>query len=149
MAHHDQTLPSPAHRAMHKLTRAGHIVLQIGLLTGLWLIADLISARWLPQLPPGVLGMLLLLAGLLTRRVPLGWFNLGARWLLAEMLLFFIPAVIAVVKYPQLMLHQGLAIVLVIVVSTLFVMAVTALAVDGVYRLELLWRRRHWSRPHD
>ena len=90
--------------------------------------------------------MFLLLCGLLTRTLQLSWFKLGARWLLAEMLLFFIPAVIAVVKYPEMMRHQGLAILLVIVLSTLFVMAVTALAVDGVYRLELLWRRRQWSR---
>lgn len=128
-----------------KCAHGGRILLQTGFLIGFWLLAEFISARWLPQLPAGVLGMLLLLIALLTRLLPLGWFHLGARWLLAEMLLFFIPAVIAVVKYPQLMLQHGLAIVLVIVLSTLFVMAVTALAVDGVYRLELLWRRRHWG----
>jgi holin-like protein len=146
MPPHSETPLPPLRQAAQKLAHAGRIVLQTGFLIVFWLLADLISARWLPQLPAGVLGMLLLLIGLLTRALPLGWFNLGARWLLAEMLLFFIPAVIAVVKYPQLMLHQGLAIVLVIILSTLFVMAVTALAVDGVYRLELLWRRRHWER---
>jgi len=135
-----------ARRAFQGFARTARIVLQVALLTGFWFVAEEISSRWLPQLPAGVLGMFLLLCGLLTRTLQLSWFKLGARWLLAEMLLFFIPAVIAVVKYPEMMRHQGLAILLVIVLSTLFVMAVTALAVDGVYRLELLWRRRHWSR---
>lgn len=135
-----------AHRAIQGFTQALRVAGQVGLLTGVWFVAAEISSRWLPQLPAGVLGMFLLLCALLSRSLPLSWFKQGARWLLAEMLLFFIPAVIAVVKYPQMMRHQGLAILLVIVVSTLFVMAVTALAVDGVYRLELLWRRRHWSR---
>lgn len=137
---------TPARRALLGLARAARVVLQVALLSGFWFVAEEISTRWLPQLPAGVLGMFLLLCGLLTRTLQLSWFKLGARWLLAEMLLFFIPAVIAVVKYPEMMRHQGLAILLVIVLSTLFVMAVTALAVDGVYRLELLWRRRHWGR---
>lgn len=140
------TPETSARRALQGLARAARVVLQVALLTGFWFVAEEISSRWLPQLPAGVLGMFLLLCGLLTRTLQLNWFKLGARWLLAEMLLFFIPAVIAVVKYPEMMRHQGLAILLVIVLSTLFVMAVTALAVDGVYRLELLWRRRHWSR---
>lgn len=142
--------PNPdtlARRAMQGVARAARVPFQIALLAGFWFVAEWISANWLPQLPAGVLGMLLLLLGLLSRVLDLGWFRQGARWLLAEMLLFFIPAVIAVVKYPEIVLHQGLAILLVIVLSTLFVMAVTSLAVDGVYRLELLWRRRHWSRP--
>ena len=140
------TPETPARRALQGFVRTARVVLQVTLLTGFWFIAEEISSRWLPQLPAGVLGMFLLLCGLLTRTLQLSWFKLGARWLLAEMLLFFIPAVIAVVKYPEMMRHQGLAILLVIVLSTLFVMAVTALAVDSVYRLELLWRRRHWSR---
>lgn len=136
-----------ARRLLREGLGAVRVVLQVVLLTGIWLGAEWLSACWLPQLPAGVLGMFLLLCALLGRLLPLSWFRQGARWLLAEMLLFFIPAVIAVVKYPTVMRQQGLAILLVIVLSTLFVMAVTALTVDGVYRLELLWRRRRWSRP--
>ncbi len=125
--------------------RAGLTLLQIGLLAGLWFAADAISSHWLPQLPPGILGMLLLLAGFASGALPLHWFHRGARWLLAEMLLFFVPAVIAVVQYPAVVVHQGLAIACVIVVSTQIVMASTALAVDGVHRLRLLCRLRGWS----
>jgi holin-like protein len=53
------------------------------------------------------------------------------------MLLFFVPAMLVVTEYPDLIRHQGLRILAVIVASTACVMAVTALAVDRVYRLEL------------
>ncbi len=35
------------------------------------------------------------------------WVRAGARWLLAEMLLFFVPAVVAVVNYAHLLLVDG------------------------------------------
>ena len=46
----------------------------------------------------------------------------GARWLLAEMLLFFVPAVVAVVNYTQLLMVDGWRIMLVIALSTLMVL---------------------------
>lgn len=65
----------------------------------------------------------------------------GARWLLAEMLLFFVPAVVAVVNYTQLLRVEGWRIFLVIALSTALVLGITALVVDRVYRFEL-WLAR-------
>jgi holin-like protein len=62
------------------------------------------------------------------------------------MLLFFVPAMLVVTEYPDLIRHQGLRILAVIVASTACVMAVTALAVDRVYRFELWLARRKSSR---
>ena len=70
----------------------------------------------------------------------------GARWLLAEMLLFFVPAVVAVVNYQELLLQEGWRIMVVLLVSTTLVLGTTALVVDRVYRLELKLARR--SRRH-
>lgn len=61
----------------------------------------------------------------------------GARWLLAEMLLFFVPAVVAVVNYTQLLMVDGWRIMLVIALSTLMVLGATAWVVDKVYRYEV------------
>ncbi|MGL5589200.1 MAG: CidA/LrgA family protein, partial [Aeromonas veronii] len=74
------------------------------------------------------------------------WFSAGARWLLAEMLLFFVPAVVAVVNYQELLLQEGWRIMVVLLVSTTLVLGTTALVVDRVYRLELKLARR--SRRH-
>jgi holin-like protein len=71
---------------------------------------------------------------------------LAAIWLLAEMLLFFVPAVVAVVNYQDLLLQEGWRIMVVLLVSTTLVLGTTALVVDRVYRLELKLARR--SRRH-
>ncbi|EJW1073686.1 CidA/LrgA family protein [Salmonella enterica] len=58
-------------------------------------------------------------------------------WLLAEMLLFFVPAVVAVVNYAHLLLVDGWRIFSVIAISTLMVLGATAWVVDKVYRYEM------------
>ena len=120
--------------------------LQLGFYIGLFIACDrLVSWLHLP-LPANIVGMLLLLALIVTRIVPLNWVKAGSRWLLAEMLLFFVPAMLVVTEYPALIRSQGLQILAVIVLSTACVMAVTAFAVDRVYRLELRWSRRQSTR---
>lgn len=62
--------------------------LQLGFYIGLFIACDrLVSWLHLP-LPANIVGMLLLLALIVTRIVPLNWAKAGSRWLLAEMLLF-------------------------------------------------------------
>jgi holin-like protein len=75
-------------------------------------------------------------------RDPLNWVRAGARWLLAEMLLFFVPAVVAVVNYAQLLMVDGWRIFAVIALSTLMVLGATAWVVDKVYRFEIS-RQKH------
>ncbi|CAG8947612.1 unnamed protein product, partial [Penicillium salamii] len=96
--------------------------LQLGFYIGLFIACDrLVSWLHLP-LPANIVGMLLLLALIVTRIVPLNWVKAGSRWLLAEMLLFFIPAVVAVVNYGDLLRVDGWRICVVIGVSTLLVL---------------------------
>ena len=118
------------------------VIAQIVLICAVWWAADALSRHFLPMLPGGVLGMLLVLAGLLSGRLPLSWLQGGARWLLAEMLLFFIPAAVAAVQFSDLAERSGLRILLVIVVSTVLVMASCALAVDFCYVRLRAWRMR-------
>ncbi|MCK0551756.1 CidA/LrgA family protein [Pantoea ananatis] len=88
-------------------------------------------------LPANIVGMLLMLMLIALRVLPLRWVKVGASWLLAEMLLFFIPAVVAVVNYADLLQIDGWRIFVVIAVSTLLVLATTALVVDRLYRFEV------------
>lgn len=112
------------------------------MLSSVWLAASWLSSQFLPVVPAGVLGMFLVLAALWLGWLPLSWCEDGARWLLAEMLLFFIPAVVAVVQYPQVIIADGVKILAVIVLSTLAVMVATSLAVERCYRLEIVLKRR-------
>jgi holin-like protein len=120
--------------------------LQLLLYIGLFVASEqLVNWLHLP-LPANIVGMLLLLTLIMTRIMPLKWVRSGANWLLAEMLLFFIPAVVAVVNYGDLLRIEGWRICLVIVVSTLLVLASTALVVDRVYRFEAARAARKQAR---
>lgn len=113
------------------------VPLQVALYIAFFLAAQrLVDWLRLP-LPANIVGMLLLLALIMLRVLPLNWVKAGSRWLLAEMLLFFIPAVVAVVNYSQLLRVDGWRIMLVIMISTLLVLSATALVVDRVYRFEM------------
>ena len=96
-------------------------------------------------MPAGLIGFAVLALALFFRVIPARWFSSGTRWLMSEMLLFFIPAMLVVVNYGDLVRSQGLRILLVIVLSTICVMAATAVVVDAVYRLELRLAQRKRS----
>lgn len=113
------------------------IPVQVVLYAGLFVLAEYL-VLWLHlPLPANLVGMLILLMLILCRVVPLRWVRAGAAWLLAEMLLFFVPAVVAVVNYAQLLMVDGWRICLVIALSTLLVLGATAWVVDKVYRYEV------------
>ncbi|WP_338571878.1 CidA/LrgA family protein [Erwinia billingiae] len=125
------------------------VPLQVALYIGFFLVAEqLVDWLHLP-LPANIVGMLLLLALIMLRVLPLDWVKAGSRWLLAEMLLFFVPAVVAVVNYSQLLRVEGWRIMLVIGISTLLVLATTALVVDRVYRFEIWLAERKQARNHE
>jgi len=113
------------------------IPVQVVLYAGLFVLAEYL-VLWLHlPLPANLVGMLILLMLILCRIVPLRWVRAGAAWLLAEMLLFFVPAVVAVVNYAQLLMVDGWRICVVIALSTLLVLGATAWVVDKVYRYEV------------
>ena len=111
------------------------------LYAGLFIFAQyLVSWLHLP-LPANLVGMILMLALIVCRILPLQWVRAGARWLLAEMLLFFVPDrqnSQGTLWYPvQLLLVDGWRIFAVIALSTVMVLGTTAWVVEKVYRYEM------------
>ncbi|MBC2691232.1 CidA/LrgA family protein [Pseudomonas kielensis] len=97
-------------------------------------------ALWLAwPIPGGVLGLALLLLVFALGWVKPAALQRGAGLLMAEMLLFFIPALMSLLDYGGLLRHEGWRILVVIAVSTLLVMLVTAFTVEWVCR----WRLAH------
>ena len=97
-------------------------------------------ASWLDwPIPGGVMGLAVLLLAFALGWVKPATLNMGAGFLLAEMLLFFIPALMSLLDYGGLLRDEGWRILLVIGVSTLVVMLVTAFTVELVCR----WSLRH------
>ncbi|WP_329741014.1 CidA/LrgA family protein [Dyella sp. A6] len=115
------------------------LVVQVALIGGLCALGQGIVTMFGLPIPGSVCALGLLLVLLATGTVPAGSLRRGANWLLAEMLLFFIPAVMAVSQHLALLRADGVRILLVILLGTVAVMTSTALLVDLVWR----WRQRH------
>jgi holin-like protein len=110
---------------------------------GLWLLADQLSRRLGLPIPGGVVGLGILAALLFAGWLPLRMVQQGADWLLAEMLLFFIPPLMAVVDAGPLIAQVGWRLLVVLPIGCVLVMVGTGLAVDRVFHYE---QRRHAER---
>ncbi|MGN7938252.1 CidA/LrgA family holin-like protein [Virgibacillus sp. 6R] len=83
-------------------------------------------------IPASMIGLVILLLCLFLRIVKLEWIEKGGNWLLAELLLFFIPSAVGIVNYDEILSLQGLESILLIGLSTFIVMAVTAYIADYI-----------------
>lgn len=117
----------------HRLPR---VAAQVGALLAIWWAADWLTRTLGWSISPGVLGLLAVLALLLSGKAPVGWVKDGADWMLGELVLFFIPCVVAVVNYVPLFRAEGVQLTIAVVAGTVLVMAATALAVHAGCRLE-------------
>lgn len=104
-----------------------------------WLACELVVHLIKIPLSGGVLGLGFVLFLLITKRLQLESIKSGAKLLLKDMLLFFIPAVLAVLEHHEFFGILGLKILFVIVLSTITVMLVTAIIVDYFFH----WRMEH------
>lgn len=127
---------------MKQIRQLARVLLQTGALILIWLLVQTLSVRWLPFVPPTVLGIVLILLGLSLGLLRPAWLAAGAGLLLREMLLFFIPVAVALMQYLDLLRNNLLAILAVVLLSTACVMLATAAAVSVAARLESRWRER-------
>ena len=111
-------------------------VWQVGVLIAAWWLADEAAAALHLPFSGGVVGLFVLVALLLAGWVRPAAIELGANWLLANMLLFFIPLVVSVVQFTQLLKAQGLMLFVNIGLGFASVMLATALTVEWVCRYE-------------
>ncbi|WP_374940801.1 CidA/LrgA family protein [Bradyrhizobium sp. SRS-191] len=123
---------------LQRLIRRNRLA-QIGLLGLFWAAGEALARATGLPLPGGIIGMALALVLFLAGGLKVANMKRGANWMLAEMLLFFVPAVLALLDHRELFGLLGLKIFAVIIVSTTAVMCVTALTVDLCYR----WTERH------
>lgn len=113
--------------------------MQAGTLIALWAVCDRAVAAWHLPVPAGVVGFGLLLCLLGSGRVSADWLRGGAAGMLDHLVLFFIPAMLALVDHPELLGMLGLKLLGAVALGTLIVMVGTALTVE----LSLRWRRAH------
>ncbi|MGK5028536.1 CidA/LrgA family protein [Janthinobacterium sp. MDT1-19] len=109
---------------------------QVGVLIAAWWLADAAASALHLPFSGGVVGLFVLVALLLSGGVRPSAIELGANWLLANMLLFFIPLVVSVVQFTQLLKAQGVMLFVNIGLGFASVMLATAFTVEWVCRYE-------------
>lgn len=115
--------------------------LQIGLLVALWLLADTLMRYLGVPVPGGIVGLFVLLLAFALHWLSPRSFAQGAQWLLAEMLLFFVPAAMILLDNRQMFGWLGVKLLAVVVGGTVLVMAATALTVEWLFRRSQLHER--------
>lgn len=126
-----------------KLIYIAKIISQLSLLIFIWWISSLIQQALKLPVSAGVIGLLLVLIALLSGLFKLQWIKTGSDFILSELVLLFIPCVVGIIKYKDLLLTQGWQLVLSVVIGTFLVMVATAYSVYFGFKLEA--RLKHKS----
>jgi len=84
-------------------------------------------------LPSSMIGLIILFISLQIKLVKIEWVEKGATWLLAELLLFFIPSAVGIVNYNEILNMKGIETVLLIAISTFIVMGATGFTAERIY----------------
>ncbi|ODP28021.1 CidA/LrgA family holin-like protein [Paenibacillus sp. PK4536] len=102
-------------------------ILQVAVLMGFSELLNVL-VRWLHLPVPGsIIGIALVFILLQTKVIKLEWVELGANWLLAELLLFFIPSAVGIMNYIPMLEHDGVRIIVIVILSTILVMVSSGL----------------------
>jgi len=111
--------------------------LQVMLLLAIWALSEgMVRALHLP-IPGGIVGMGLLLVALECGVISVRWFRHGASRLLSHLILFLIPAMLAVVNHHELASMTGLKLLAAVLIGTPLVMVGTAAVVEAGFRLRV------------
>ena len=111
---------------------------EIAIILGIYFLGEAIVYTLDTKFPGGVVGMLLLLAALHLKWVRINDIRLVSSFLLSYMPLFFIPAGVSVMVTYTLMEGFYLQVVVITLVSTILVMALTAFVVQYFVHREKL-----------
>ncbi|WP_297322059.1 CidA/LrgA family protein [uncultured Bartonella sp.] len=120
-----------------------NIFAQMGVLCVFWIIGEIIGRLLHLPIPGAIVGMALAILALASGKISTISIKRGADWLIAEMLLFFVPAVLALLNHKEFIGLLGIKILVVILGGTFVVMSVTALTIDLCYRWMLLRHVKH------
>lgn len=83
-------------------------------------------------IPASMFGLIILFLALYLKIIKLEWVEKGAKWLMAELLLFFVPSAVGIVNYDEILSLQGAEIVVLIGISTMIVLGMTAIVAEKI-----------------
>jgi len=119
------------------LKRVVRIIVQIGILNIFYYMGVGIVALLHVPLPGSVIGLLLLALSLNFKIIKVEYIQDGASFLIGILTLFFIPATVGIIDYPELMSTTGLFIILAVIASTLIAIYLTGVLTQLIEKREL------------
>jgi len=111
-------------------------LLQVAGLTAFALLVNSLTSLLHLPVPGSIIGMALLFILLELGIIRLSWVDIGGAWLLAELLLFFIPSAVGVMKYSALLESDGLRLMAVVLIGTFVVMSSSGLLTGAIYKVK-------------
>jgi holin-like protein len=120
------------------LRRGGRLLCQLLFFIVAWVGADALARHYGSPIPGAVWGLGATLGLLYCGALPAATVAAGARWLLAEMLLFFVPLFMEMAGNLGLFAREGARLAGAVLLGTVIVMAGTAWVVDRVY----IWEKK-------
>ena len=108
------------------------ITIQILVLYLFNLLGEIISSMLKLPLPGSILGLLLLFICLHFKVIPDAYIKQGAGFLLVLLPLFFIPATVGIIQYPEFLSGKGILLIVLVMIST-FLTLIVAGRVSEVY----------------
>lgn len=127
----------------HQISLIYKATLQIGLLILIWWIGSIIQKQFNLPISAAVIGLFMVLIGLMTGIFKLNWIKSGSDFILGELVLFFIPCFVGLMKYKNLFMTEGWQLIVVVVLGTICVMVFTAYSVHIGFKLERKLKQRH------
>lgn len=109
------------------------IIIQILFINLFLLIGVAVKSVVNVPIPASMIGLIILFLALMLNIVKLEWVEQGGKWLLAELLLFFVPSAVGIVNYKEILGWQGIETVVLIIFSTMIVMGTTAYVAEKLY----------------
>ncbi|MPW44479.1 CidA/LrgA family protein [Acinetobacter guerrae] len=128
------------------LAYSAKVIVQIGLLLAFWWIGSILQHGLNLPISAGVIGLFLVLVGLSSGVFKLQWIKAGSDFMLAELVLFFIPCVVGLINYKSLFITEGWQLVSAVVIGTVCVMVATAYTVHLCFKLESRLKQHHQNK---
>ncbi|MFD2629773.1 CidA/LrgA family protein [Oceanobacillus kapialis] len=119
----------------------GKIILHTLVLVGFYQIGVFIQKTFHLFVPGSVIGMILLFILLSLKVVKVTWIENGARFIVDNLALFFIPVTVGVLEYYHVFAGKGALLIVIALVSTMLVM--------GLSGATSQWLVRRRAKEHD
>lgn len=111
-------------------------IAQIVILYGFYYIGVFIVKFTGLPLPASIIGLLVLFIVLQLKWIKVEMIQRGAGFLIGFMTLFFIPPIIGIIDYPQLLSVDGIILMATVVFSTMFAIYITSIVSQKIEKKE-------------